>query len=65
MAAATGASSLFAAIGSDSPAALYRYLTTDIAGLSAVTVVNLTPVLRTVKAATTQYSARRSPIPAR
>lgn len=55
VAATTGSTSLFAAIGSHSPDGLYRYLTTEIAGQSGVTAVNLTPVLRTVKAATTHY----------
>lgn len=59
VAATTGSTSLFAAIGSHSPDGLYRYLTTDIAGQSGVTQVNLTPVLRTVKAATTRYGSRR------
>ncbi|WP_405058128.1 AsnC family transcriptional regulator [Kribbella sp. NBC_01505] len=55
VAATTGSTSLFAAIGSDSLAGLYRYLTTDIASLSGVTAVNLAPTLRTIKAATTHY----------
>lgn len=58
VAATTGSTSLYAAIGSHSPDGLYRYLTTQIAGQPGVTQVNLTPVLRTVKAATTHY--RRS-----
>ncbi|MFG1908253.1 Lrp/AsnC family transcriptional regulator [Kribbella sp. NPDC048928] len=60
VAATTGSTSLFAAIGSHSPDGLYRYLTTDIAGQAGVTQVNLTPVLRTVKAAPTTASANLS-----
>ncbi|GAA1159494.1 Lrp/AsnC family transcriptional regulator [Kribbella jejuensis] len=60
VAATTGSTSLFAAIGSHSPDGLYRYLTTEIAGQSGVTGVNLTPVLRTVKAATTHYGLRHA-----
>ncbi|MEU4193812.1 Lrp/AsnC family transcriptional regulator [Kribbella sp. NPDC026611] len=60
VAATTGSTSLFAAIGSHSPGGLYRYLTTQIAGQPGVTQVNLTPVLRTVKAATTRYAVPRS-----
>ncbi|TDW23051.1 Lrp/AsnC family transcriptional regulator [Kribbella kalugense] len=60
VAATTGSTSLFAAIGSHSPDGLYRYLTTEIAGQSGVTQVNLTPVLRTVKAASMHYGVRRS-----
>jgi DNA-binding Lrp family transcriptional regulator len=59
VAATTGSTSLFAAIGSHSPDGLYRYLTTEIAGQSGVTQVNLTPVLRTVKAASMHYGVRR------
>ncbi|HZX02043.1 Lrp/AsnC family transcriptional regulator [Kribbella sp.] len=55
VAATTGSTSLYAAIGSHSPDGLYRYLTTEIAGQSGVSQVNLTPVLRTVKAAATHH----------
>nr|WP_272956523.1 Lrp/AsnC family transcriptional regulator [Kribbella solani] len=55
VAATTGSTSLYAAIGSYSPGGLYHYLTTEIAALSGITQVSPTPVLRTVKAATTHY----------
>ncbi|MFD7157134.1 Lrp/AsnC family transcriptional regulator [Kribbella sp. NPDC059898] len=63
VAATTGSTSLYAAIGSHSPDGLYRYLTTEIAGQSGVTQVTLTPVLRTVKAATTHYRITTSQRP--
>lgn len=63
-AATTGAANVFAYVVTHDAAALHRYLSIGIAGLSAVNMMETAPVLRTVKAAVTQYAEHSSRPPA-
>ncbi|MDQ7806936.1 AsnC family transcriptional regulator [Amycolatopsis sp. A133] len=59
-AATTGSANIFASVSTRDAAALYRYLTTVVAGLPFVGAVETASALRNVKAATTHYGARRA-----
>ncbi len=59
-AATTGTANMFAYVASRDAGHLYRYLSTHIAALPTVGTVETVPVLRQVKAAVTQYAARRT-----
>ena len=59
-AATTGSTNLFASVATADVAALYRYLTTAAAALPGVHEIHTSPVLRTVKAATTRFDVRRA-----
>jgi DNA-binding Lrp family transcriptional regulator len=53
-AATTGPSNLFASVVCPDQRALYRYLTTRVAALPAITHIETAPVIRTVKQAANQ-----------
>ena len=58
-AATTGSSNLFLSVSTSALTALYDYLTVRLGELPGLLSHSTIPVLRTVKAATTRYSARR------
>ncbi len=58
-AATTGSSNLFLSVSTSGLAALYEYLTVRLGELPGLQSHSTIPVLRTVKAATTRYRARR------
>lgn len=57
-AAIAGRANVYASVATADAAGLYRYLTTRVADLPGVQAVETAPVLRTVKAAGTQYPVR-------
>ncbi len=59
-AAVTGTGNLFASVSTADLPALYEYLSVRLGELEGLRSSSTTPVLRTVKAATTRYSARVS-----